>query len=168
MRIKVCILLVISCFVFKCETEDKNDDILNLKKECINAAIIGIELDIERLELRLGNDDEDSLEIKSQLIILVDDLQVYQNQISNPETYQLPENIELSRAWIQTTCQINTLLEFDGQTKSGPFYHITGIKDSDFSSIIPDSLYHIFMYLVYPRYYPFQDVYVYIHKSELL
>ena len=152
MRIELLILLIISCFVSRCEKEDKNDALLDRKKACINAATIGIELDIEHLTAQLENDSEDSLEIKSQLKILEDDLQAYQNKISNPECYQLPGKYELLKAWIKTTSQINTQLEFDGQTRSGPFYHITGMKDNDYDVIHPDSIYHVIMYLVYPRY----------------
>ena len=165
MRVKfIIITLLILPFILKCEKEDKNDNIIELKKSCINAAIIGIELDIERHLIWLENYSKDTFEINARLIVLEENLTKYQNLLSHPDSYQLPEKYELAEAWINTTCQENISLQFTGQTRSGPFYHISGIKDNDYEAIHPDKIYYVVLYPVYTRYYPFQDSYIYIHK----
>lgn len=168
MRVNLLIILfTISYSLLGCENEGNNDSQLELKKACINAAIVGIELDIERHLTWLENRPIDTLEINDRLEVLKNDLNKYQNQLSNLDLYELSEKFELPESWIEEPCQINTQLRFNGQTKSGPFYHIAGIKDNDYDAIHPDTIYHVVMYLVYPRYYTFSDFYVYIHKFDV-
>ena len=63
---------------------------------------------------------------------------------------------------------IGDLLEVVGMTRSGPFYHVAGIRGGDFSVFAPSSRYRLKLYLVYRREY-FLDIpnyYVYIASWE--
>jgi len=60
------------------------------------------------------------------------------------------------------------LLEVVGMTRSGPFYHVAGIRGGDFSVFSPSTHYRLKLYLVYKREYflAIPDYYVYIGEWE--
>ncbi|MFC2087628.1 hypothetical protein ACFLSA_05675 [Bacteroidota bacterium] len=147
------------------------NNIVKLKKGCINAAIIGIEREIEINEywLEHENDSLDSLKIIARLNTLENKLIKYQNQLSNIDLYELPEKCELEKVWVTEPLQIDTQLDFAGGTRSGPFYFITGINNDykDYELIL-QSIYYTVIYLVYPRFGTFAGTYVYIHQLEYI
>jgi hypothetical protein len=53
-------------------------------------------------------------------------------------------------------------------TRSGPFYHVAGIRGGDFSVFSPSTHYRLKLYLVYKREYflAIPDYYVYIGEWE--
>lgn len=57
-----------------------------------------------------------------------------------------------------------SLLDLHGMTKSGPFYHIAGIKGDDYGVLKPGKRYQLEIYLVYKReYFGFiQNHYIYV------
>ncbi len=60
------------------------------------------------------------------------------------------------------------LLEVVGMTRSGPFYHVAGIRGRDFSVFVPSSRYRLKLYLVYRREYflGIPNYYVYVASWE--
>ncbi|MGC8758282.1 MAG: hypothetical protein ACP5QX_07585, partial [Caldisericaceae bacterium] len=56
------------------------------------------------------------------------------------------------------------ILNIKGMTKSGPFYHIAGIREGIFDSLKPGNIYETIICLVYKReYFGFiPDYYVYV------
>jgi hypothetical protein len=56
------------------------------------------------------------------------------------------------------------LLETEGQTRSGPFFHLAGIRGGDWRVLRPGRRYELDVYLVYRRDYAgfIQDHYVYV------
>lgn len=62
------------------------------------------------------------------------------------------------------------ILNVEGMTRSGPFYHVAGIVDDDYSRIKLNHRYELTIYLVYKReYFGFiPDYYVYIAKVRVL
>jgi len=138
----------------------------DLKKACINATIRAIELEIGRCKKWLEIPEEELTEgaksreeIESRLNQLQIDLEKYKNiQLHD---YELPEKIEII-GWVDKPCTENTILQIEDMTRSGPFYHIVGIKGGDYAVIKPKTKYRMTIYLVYPRYYPFPSYYIYI------
>ncbi len=61
-----------------------------------------------------------------------------------------------------------SLLDLRGMTKSGPFYHIAGIKGDDYGVLKPGKRYQLEIHLVYKReYFGFiQNHYVYVSAFE--
>jgi hypothetical protein len=61
-------------------------------------------------------------------------------------------------------CADGTLLDVQGATRSGPFYHLAGVKGGDYGILKPGRIYTVQLALVYRReYFGFiGDYYVYI------
>jgi len=142
----------------------------DLKEACVNATIRGIELDIERCKKWLKIPEEELTEgaeprekIESRLNQLQMDLEKYKN--IQLQDYELPEKREVI-GWVNQPCTENTILQIENMTRSGPFYHIVGIKGEDYTVIKPKTKYRMTIYLVYPRYYPFPNHYIYIDDYE--
>ncbi|MEF3244504.1 MAG: hypothetical protein K6343_00760 [Caldisericaceae bacterium] len=143
--------------------------ITSLKKGCIQATIKAIELEIEKHQKWLEIPDEElspgavpKEEIKAHLKNLQADLEKYKNM--KVEDYTLPQKLEV-------VADINELkegdlLEIEGLSRSGPFYHVVGIVGDDYTAV-KKGKYILTLYLVYPRYYPFTSFYVYIADYKL-
>lgn len=139
---------------------------ISLKEACVKAAIRGIELDMERLqkwlEIPKGKLTEGAAprkRIKSRLNQLKVELEKYKS--IRLQDYELPDKREVI-GWINQPCTENTILQIEGMSRSGPFYHIVGIKGGNYSVIKPQIKYRMAIYLVYPRYYPFPSYYIYL------
>ena len=127
-------------------------DVDDLKRKCIKATICAIELD----------------KLRHKADALETDLAKYKQM--TPESYQLPEKRELV-GWAYPKAGINEQI-YCNQSRSGPFYHIAGINGDDYSVIGTNAnwnaitnKYHMTIYLVYRRHYPFSDHYVYIDSA---
>ena len=119
-------------------------------------------MDIERLQQWLNElelDEERRRTIEEKLDQLRSDLEKFKS--IRLEEYELPERREVV-GWINEGCKPGVLLEVENMSRSGPFYHITGIVGEDFSIMEPRVRYYMSIYLVYPRYYPFPSFYVYV------
>lgn len=136
-----------------------------LKQVCIETAVCGIKQEIKRhqqwIEGKVGKEQE---QFKQHLSELKGDLEKFQNL--KLEDYEIPQKLEVT-AWVNSPASENSILYFEGLTRSGPWYHICGIKGDDYSVLEPDTQYLITIYLVYPRYYWHMDSwYVYINEYK--
>lgn len=149
-------------------------DIEYLKKDCIAATIRGIESEIVKhqkwIEMRKKGEvnDIDLLEIEDRLKRLKADLEKYQKM--RIDLYELPEKIE-TKAWISANEPLgeDSILYIENMSKSGPWYHLVGIRGNNYNVIQPDTKYLMTIYLVYHRYYwtmPSYYVYIYEYKSR--
>ena len=161
--IVVLICLIGGILLLERTSEQPIYEIKILKEACINATIRGIELDIERHQKWLETGAESREEIESRLNQLQMDLEKYKN--IQLQDYKLPEKKEVI-GWVNQPCTENTILQIENMTRSGPFYHIVGIKGEDYTAIKPKTKYRMTIYLVYPRYYPFSSYYIYIDDYE--
>lgn len=137
-----------------------------LKKACLAAAVKGIEMEIARyqdwIDLRKQNpaDSQDLPGLEEGLEALKSDLKKYLPL--NPKDYQLPEEIK-SEAWVEGLPGANAILHVEGMSRSGPWYHLAGIKGDDYSVLKPGTKYLMSFYKVYPRsYFHMESSYVYI------
>jgi hypothetical protein len=138
---------------------------LELKKACLKAVIQSIGMEIERYETKLkaaqnGPGDPANVPIfKNRIAELNAEREKYQRL--DPANYALPE---------QKTVIVNgsnpvkkgSLLELVDMSRSGPFNHIAGIKNDDFSVLKPGRKYTLTVYHIYPREYFFPSSYVYV------
>lgn len=143
-------------------------DIEYLKKDCIAAAICGIDLEIVKhqkwidMRKKVDVDDKDLPEIEGRLNRLKADLEKYQKM--KLDLYVIPEKRQ-EIAWISANEPLgdNSILYVENMSESGPWYHIVGIKGNNYTVIQPDTKYLMNIYLAYPKYYwTMPSYYVYI------
>jgi hypothetical protein len=119
-----------------------------LKKACIDATISAINLEISR-----SQPGEATEKLQAEL-------EKYQNM--NVAEYQLPEKI-IETAWVDKKAATGSILYVEGMSKSGPWYHLTGIVDGDYSQLKPGVKYVVEYYKVRPRaYWHMPSSYVYV------
>jgi hypothetical protein len=76
----------------------------------------------------------------------------------------LPPTLREGRVVIDGVCADGTLLSFDGTSRSGPFYHLSGIRGNNYGILKQGQRYRLTLYLVYKREYfgLISDCYAYI------
>jgi hypothetical protein len=161
----------------------------DLNRALIAATGKAIELEIRGYEDRLNTalssvgPEDNVAKFKQRIADLKNELEKYKNM--RPEDYpaiktdrEAETNFDTLTAFgpvipaikkeiavsVSGTFQPGALLEIDGMTKSGPFYHIVGIKGDDWGVFKAGKHYSLELYLVYKReYFGFiSDFYVYI------
>ncbi|MHC1758235.1 MAG: hypothetical protein AB9917_01745 [Negativicutes bacterium] len=109
-----------------------------LKTACRTAAIKAIKLEMSRAQAK---NIRDTLEA---------DLEKFQ-QLSNAD-YTLPEKV-VETVWVQEKADENAILYVNGMSRSGPWYHLSGIVGGDYARMKPGVKYTATYYKVYPRAY---------------
>ena len=109
-----------------------------LKTACRNAAIKAIKLEMSRAQAK---NIQDTLEA---------DLEKFQ-KLSNDD-YTLPEKV-VETVWVQEKADDNAILYVNGMSRSGPWYHLSGIVGGDYARMKPGVKYAATYYKVYPRAY---------------
>jgi len=143
----------------------KVDPTLDLKEELLRATLVAIDMEIDRYAVKLeaareGPGDPANIPF---LATRIQELQRERIKYENmdPAAYKLPQKVKARVKPTRPYAQ-GTLLEQKGLTRSGPFYHLAGVRGGDYGSIKPGKKYRMTLYLVYPRSYPFPSYYVYI------
>jgi hypothetical protein len=135
----------------------------DVKQGCLKATVRAISLEIARYQGWIGGtvkaDDLAALEV--ELKRLQADLQKYQTM--KPADYRLPE-AKAMEVWVEDTKPgENSILYFDAISRSGPWYHLTGIAGDDYSILKPKQKKKATIYKVYPRnYFNMESAYVYV------
>ena len=109
-----------------------------LKKSCRAAAIAAIKLEMDRPQ---------AAAIRSTLEA---DLEKYQNM--EDADYTLPEKI-VETVWVEEKAGDNQILYVNGMSRSGLWYHLSGIVGGDYGRLKPGVKYTATYYKVYPRAY---------------
>jgi len=165
---KLVFLLIILILNLFYSAQSMADNAAN-KAGCIQAAIQGIKLEIERNKRWTASAEErqdlSAVEkYKNELSNLENDLAKYSNL--KVEDYQLPERFKVT-AWVEGQCTANAILYMDDMSQSGPWYHVAGVTGGEYNAIEPGTKYSIGLYLVYPReYFGMKSYYVYINSAE--
>lgn len=87
----------------------------------------------------------------------------------NPERYTLPEKKTVT-VFVNEPYKEGSILELENMTKSGPFYHLAGIRDDDYQALKTGLKYTMTIYPVYKRDYvlPFAvNYYVYVSDFNI-
>jgi hypothetical protein len=171
------VLIILTIFLNPaCVTVDNND--ISLKKALISATVKAIEIEIKGYEGRFttaesGVGPEGNVEkFKKTISDLKIDLEKFKTMkaAAYPDARESVEHkIDLDmlnkigpvlppmkKALTITVKQAyitGSLLDLDGMLRSGPFYHISGIKGDDFSVLTAGKHYQLDIYLVYKREY---------------
>jgi hypothetical protein len=108
------------------------------KKTCRAAAITAIKLELERAQAGAARSTLEA------------DLEKYQNM--EDADYTLPEKI-VETVWVEEKAGDNQILYVNGMSRSGPWYHLSGIVGGDYGRLKPGVKYTATYYKVYPRAY---------------
>jgi hypothetical protein len=156
-------VLILPAYSF-CQDNPSKD--VELKKGCLGAAISGIKLEIKRNEgwLRYAENEAKKEVINQKIKQLEAELIKY--AAMNLADYQLPEKKEME-AWFEVPVKDDAILKFAEISRSGPWYHVTGIRGADYSIIKPKKKYFMTFYLVYPREYGWMaSSYIYLDQIK--
>ncbi len=136
-----------------------------LQGECVRSILTAIGIEMRRCEQQLRaakegpGDPADAPVLEARLRELAAERARYEGM--DPAAYPLP----LSRVVTvrpTRTYRPGDLLELEDLTRSGPFYHVVGIRGGDLGGLKPGKKYRVTLYLVYPMRYPFPSYYVYV------
>jgi hypothetical protein len=139
-----------------------------LKIACLEAAIEGIKAEISRhqdwIDLRKQGqtDSQDLPDLESKMSLLKADLEKYRSL--GPNDYQPSEVIKL-KAWVDGRAEANAILHIEEISRSGPWYHLAGVKGDDYNVLKPGIKYMMSFYKVYPTSY-FNMVSSYVYLAE--
>jgi hypothetical protein len=80
----------------------------------------------------------------------------------------VPAELREAVVVVNEPCDVGSLLEVEGASRSGPFFHLAGILGGDAAILKPGQRYQVTMYLVYRReYFGFiGDYYVYVSAAR--
>jgi hypothetical protein len=129
-----------------------------LKEACIKATVRAIGMEIKSYEQKLdaaqnGSGDASNIPVfKKRIVELKDELEKY--RAMDPESYIIPEKMSVAVS-VSRTYQEGSILELEEMTKSGPFYHLAGIRGDDYNVLKNGQKYTMTVYLVYKRDYVF-------------
>jgi hypothetical protein len=152
-------------------SEKKPTDSLEVKQLCLKATVNAIKTEMERYEAWIKQRKEkdnagDLPSLQARMQELENDLSRY--QAMKPQEYVLPGESDSSQvvlpgefiarrfetvAWVDGNAAMNSVLQMNGMTKSGPWYHMAAIAGDDFTQLRPGVRYKMVIYTVYPRYY---------------
>ncbi|MGQ9843107.1 MAG: hypothetical protein ACUVRK_06020 [Spirochaetota bacterium] len=161
------------------------DNSIVVKEECVNATIAAITMEIKEYENRLKEakkglgPKQNVSKFKQRIEELKGELNKF--KMINIEQYMIDTN-ELSEVMLTaygpvvppikkkvhiTVCQPysqGSILDVEKMTRSGPFYHIAGIKNNNYNVFKTSRKYELVIYLVYKKeYFGFiPNYYVYI------
>ncbi|WP_438317356.1 hypothetical protein ACP6EK_02375 [Candidatus Caldatribacterium sp. SIUC1] len=177
-----CVLLVTNPVVcspakdgFLEETPREED--LMLREDLRDAAIWAVKAEIQRYQESDHPDKDAKISALREILARL--------QHMSPEDYPLPSEEQPQKTLptnfgvllppeirevdvVSPPQRIGDLLEVVGMTRSGPFYHVAGIRGRDFSVFAPSSRYRLKLYLVYRREYflGIPNYYVYVASWE--
>jgi len=130
-----------------------------------------IEMEIERFEQRRKaakegpGDPQNIPDFEKRIEKLRTERERLKNNRYATFGYSLPEG-KTVRVKVTHQYAQGSLLELVDMTRSGPFYHVAGIKGDDYKSLKPNETYRVWIDPVYPRDYPFPSYYVYIEDFK--
>lgn len=146
---------------------NKLNDSLQFKRACLSSTVKAIQLEIERYEVwienaKLQKNSEKELEYQITIDSLKKDLNTFQKMKDSDyvlplkrSVFSYPSNIRFTpqlittTAWVEEAATDNTVLYVEGMSKSGPWFHLAGIVENDYSVLKPKVKYKITFYTVY-------------------
>ncbi len=143
-----------------------------LKSALMSATMRAIGFEIQMYEIRLnaaknGPGEPANVPVFEAKIATLKDELAHTSQMA-PSDFALPPK-EIVHITVTQPYTYGSMLEVDNITRSGPFYHVTGITNDDFSLLEPGKKYALAIYVVRPRDYvlPFaENAYVYVRIGD--
>ena len=139
----------------------------SLKKACIKATICAINQEINLYRQRLKA-AEDGAEYRKRIKELKSERRKY--FFMRIDDYTLPQNQTVTVAVTQSY-RPGTILELTNLTRSGPFYHLAGIKDNNYRALKAGINYTMTIYKVYQKDYVLpliENYYVYVSDFSVI
>ena len=150
-------MILLPCLIVSCVAKEPKPTDVELKQACLRATLKAIDSEIERHQawLKQGGNPKNISEYKKELARLNADKRKYQEM--KPDDYVLPEKRILTGEY---TGQI---YNFEGQSRSGPFYHVIASANS----LKNGKKYEFEFYSVYRRsYWNMPNYYVYVSRAR--
>jgi len=143
-----------------------------LKSALMSATMRAIGFEIQMYEIRLnaaknGPGSRANVPVFEAKIAELKKELSYTSQMA-PSDFAVPSP-QIVHVAVTQPYTYGSLLEVDNMTRSGPFYHIAGITNNDFSLLKPGKKYILTIYIVRPKDYvlPFaEDMYVYVQTGD--
>jgi len=124
------------------------------------ARIESLEVELDRFENMTASEYPDPVAPASDAASVLDEATAWGPMVP----------AELRQAVVDVTgpYDVGSLLEVEGTSRSGPFFHLAGVVGGDAATLKPGVRYRIVMYLVYRReYFGFiGDYYVYVASAR--
>ena len=136
-----------------------------LQQGCLAAAIVAIDLEIQRherwIEVRQQQGDSQGLKVlRESLAALKADREKY--AAMDADHYVLPERMTVT-GWVEGKAGRDAILYVEGMSKSGPWYHLAGIRGDEYAALQAGQKYSLDIYAVYKRSYgSMHSAYVYV------
>jgi two-component SAPR family response regulator len=154
----------------------------DVKNACLSATITAIQLETARVQqwvdLRKKQGSTNELATMQEMLRKLHvDMKKY--QVMNVNDYLLPNKTDTiddvdalfsntfvplrieTIAWVEDKPAENSILYVENMTKSGPWYHIAGIMEGDYTRLQPNIKYHVVFYTIYKRsYWNMSDSYI--------
>ncbi len=186
--------LLVLCVLFAAAATARADDRVDLAKALLAATVRAIDLEVEGYRTRLraaetGTGPRDNVERFKQRIAA---LEAEREKLGRMKPEEYPEPVrqqadpasvlELTAGFgpvlppvlrdvtvtVDQPCADGTLLSVAGTSRSGPFYHLAGIKGGDYAALKRGKQYRLTLCLVYRREYfgLIGDYYVYVAEAK--
>jgi hypothetical protein len=162
----VLILLLAAAATGSCRPAEPDD----LRTGCLRAAVRAIQAETARLQGWIAQRKStgsrgDLAELESSLKARQADLAKY--QAMKPADFPLPEPEEAVVWFEDAKPGFDSILYFEGLSRSGPWLHMAGMAGDGFASLKPEDKKRTTFYKVYPRsYFGMDSFYVYISERR--
>lgn len=142
----------------------------DVRTGCLRAAVRAVQAEMARLQgwiaqRKSAGEQGDLAELESSLKARQADLAKY--QAMKPADFPLPEPKEAVIWFEDAKPDFDSILYFEGLSRSGPWFHLAGMAGDGFASLKPKDKKKTTFYKVYPRsYFGMDSSYVYISERR--
>lgn len=155
--------------------------------ECLQATVRALELERDKIQGWLKDAPADKEKSYRQALEYIDEALAKYRRLS-PDEFRIantfhyipgivvgaygrgepgdPKPITLSDAWIAPNGHLPGLLNYAGESRSGPFYTVVGVRGGDLNAIKAGVHYRMVIQPLMPAVYPFPSFYVCVKEYE--
>ena len=155
--------------------------------ECLQATVRALGLERAKIQAWLKDAPADKAESYRQALEYIDEALAKYRRLS-PDKFRIasafryipgivvgtygrgklgePKPIILSDAWLGANEHLPGLLHYAGESRSGPFYTVVGVRGGDLNAIKPGVHYRMVIQPLMPALYPFPSFYVCVKEYE--
>ncbi|AEJ60693.1 hypothetical protein Spith_0409 [Spirochaeta thermophila DSM 6578] len=135
------------------------------QEEIWQAHLAALDQEIDRLETLLERDRKDAESLEAFIARLSEEKAELQRE--GPAAYRPSLWLELEGSMVGPP-EFGQLFYYKGMTRSGPFYHLAGLKGGALSAFREERPYRILAAVLCRRYYPFPSSYIFVYRWDPL
>ncbi|ADN01424.1 hypothetical protein [Spirochaeta thermophila] len=135
------------------------------REEIRQAHLAALAQEIARLETLLSGDRQEDDAIATFISRLSEEKARLERE--DPASYTPSSWVDLEGSFTGPF-EFGQLFYYEGMTRSGPFYHLAGLKDGALSALREERPYRILAAVLCRRYYPFPSSYIFVYRWEAL